>query len=451
MMLAVSIVGLLKAIEHRVHINGIDWIVSVDPDVQLVLVTTLIVLSGALLGLHFTAISVVASTAYSRAPGAVRSLIIHERAGNIYFRSLALQTSVATVMATVLCFHFTLGALNTIFISSLSIFSIFGFVILGLKTFDMFDSAFLVPYLHEQIGKAMVAVNQRMPRGKDHNFQDYFRRQAEELVGTYSNLVTIAASEDNLDRKALVKLGIGLFQLMRVYATQKPFIPLDSYWFKRRHDHKSWLLGSPSELDVALSTSTALRPDNTPDYLWIEKRLTQTLADIMAQLRKREELNGLASLAGEFRGTMELFGSTCSTVEAAYVYRTLAPGFRSKNTSLTSAEFSESRRPQAIQWLSIVELEGCALLSFVLEVTNQIEGISKETLEQILLRDGRTVFHPGVLHAVPQSLREEVNELRKKIAFESEVEGASLTPAWYSLERLGHRSCRVIADPLQLI
>ena len=138
--LAITIVGALKIIEHYGYYHGIfskDWI---DPNAQLTFFTTVMQVSGALLGLYFTAISVVASTAYAKAPGGVRSLVIHERVGYLYFRSLAFLTVVTTVMVATLSFHRSVGVLNTGLAAALSIYSVFGFVTLGFTGVPTFRS-----------------------------------------------------------------------------------------------------------------------------------------------------------------------------------------------------------------------------------------------------------------------------------------------------------------------
>ena len=257
--LAITIVGALKIIEHYGYYHDIfskNWI---DPNAQLTFFTTVMQVSGALLGLYFTAISVVASTTYAKAPGGARSLVIHERVGYLYFRSLAFLTVVTTVMVATLSFHRSVGVLNTALVAALSIYSILGFVALGLQAFQLFDPSFLVPYLKQQLIKSIDAVTPAAPEWEDVSLQDYHRRLVETHLGNYESLVLIASREDNLDGRALVKLGTGLFESLRMYSTQKSTISTVSYWFKRDQGHKSWLLPPHGEAEVALETGTSLR------------------------------------------------------------------------------------------------------------------------------------------------------------------------------------------------
>ena len=263
----------------------------INENAQLSFFAALMPVSGALLGLYFTAISVVASTAYARAPGGIRSLVIRERIGHLYFRSLALLAGITTLMATALSLGRSIGVLNTGFASALCVFSIFGFVALGLKTFDLFDPSYLVNYLNQQIAKSIHAVTPSAPDFEDPSFQDHHRRLAEGHLGNYESLVSLASSEGNLDRKALVKLGKGLFGVLRVYATSKCTISTTSYWFKRDQGYKSWLMTSPTEVEIALQTSTSLRPNSVPDNLWFERRVCDIIAGLIDKLDARSEMD----------------------------------------------------------------------------------------------------------------------------------------------------------------
>ena len=443
MFFAVGTVGVLKVVEHLGYETSVlsrDWI---NQSAQLSFFTTLMQVSGALLGLYFAAISVVASTAYGRAPGGIRSLIIHERVGHLYFRALAFLTAISTVMAAVLSFGRSIGVLNTSLAAVLCVYSIFGFVALGLKTFDLFDPAFLMPYLQAQLGKCMRAVTPAGFHFDDNSFQDYQRKVSTDRLRDYGGLVSLASRKDNLDKSALVKLGKGLFALLRHYATLKSAIASTSYWFKRDPSHKNWLLASHTEVEIALQTATSLRPDQVADNLWLERGVCDLLAEIIRPLKTSGETTGLNSLALEFRETMSYYGQYFGLDEGAFVFRRLVTCFKAQDRVVSEADLAGDDRQKALERLSVVDMEGAALVEFILSVRNEVEKITPEVLLQWFHDYGRISKHQGVCR-LPRSLIEEIEDLRDKLGFEKDAFGNAVTPDWYIVERMAFRLCAAL-------
>jgi hypothetical protein len=442
-LLAVTIVGALKITEHYGYIHGIlskDWI---DEAAQLGFFTTVMQVSGALLGLYFTAISVVASTAYAKAPGGVRSLVIHERVGYLYFRSLAFLTVVTTLMVAILSFHRSVGVLNTGLTSVLCVYSVFGFVALGLQAFELFDPSFLVPHLTQQLAKSINAVTPAAPEWEDASLQDFHRRLVDVHLGNYESLVILASRDDNLDGKALVKLAAGLFESLRLYSTQKSTISTLSYWFKRDHGYKSWLLPPHGEAEVALETGTSLRPDKVPDNIWFERRVADILVQIIGKLNGRSETTGLGALGEQLRNTMKCYGQTFSIEEGAYVFRRLSPCFRNGLAIVDADEFKEERRALALNRLGIIDLESSALIEYVLSLGGNIEALDAVTLATAF-NDHGSANHRNLNQYVPRSLIEEIEDVQKKLLFEQRALGVEITQQWFCVERLAFRMCSVI-------
>jgi hypothetical protein len=154
-----------------------------DKDAQREFLGTLGAVSAAFLTLYFTAISVVVSTAYARTPGNVRSLIIKEEVGSAYFGFLAQFAGVITVMLNLLAFGHQLGSLNTLFAGFLCLFSIFGFVFLGVRAFEYFDPTVLVSLLNRRVLEKIQSVTPDGYQWTDQSFQSHHQRQASELLG----------------------------------------------------------------------------------------------------------------------------------------------------------------------------------------------------------------------------------------------------------------------------
>lgn len=156
---SVVLVFVFAVLDH--HLD--EWIPSelhfgLDREAQRDFLATLGQVSAAFLTLYFTALSVVVSTAYVRVPFKIRSLIMREEVGSLYFGILAQFAGVVTVMLTALVFGYQIGPLNTLLASFLCLFSIFGFVFLGVRAFEYFDPAALVSLLNRRFWREVRSV-----------------------------------------------------------------------------------------------------------------------------------------------------------------------------------------------------------------------------------------------------------------------------------------------------
>jgi hypothetical protein len=127
------LVFVFAVLDHHLENWNPKWIpnwlhLGLEKEPQRDFLTSLGGVSVAFLTLYFTALSVVVSTAYSRAPGKIRSLIMREEVGSLYFGVLAQFAGVVTVMLTALVFGYQVCSLNTLLASLLCLFSIYGFV-----------------------------------------------------------------------------------------------------------------------------------------------------------------------------------------------------------------------------------------------------------------------------------------------------------------------------------
>src|SRR5439155_15533077 len=202
------LVFVFAVLDHNLRDWNPSWLnLALDREAQRDLLTTLGQVAGGFLTLYFTAISVVVSTAYARAPGKIRSLIMREEVGSLYFGILAQFAGVVTVMLTALAFGHQVGLLNTCLASFLCLFSIFGFVSLGVWAFEYFAPAALVTLLNRRFWREVQSVTPQGYQWQDQSFQAHHQRQAEELLGIFADLVTVASQKENLHSKGLVDVG----------------------------------------------------------------------------------------------------------------------------------------------------------------------------------------------------------------------------------------------------
>jgi hypothetical protein len=423
-----------------------DWLhLGVDREAQRDFLATLGQVSAAFLTLYFTAISVVVSTAYSRAPGKIRSLIMGEEVGSLYFGTLAQFAGVVVALLTALAFGYQVGPLNTLLASFLCLFSIFGFVFLGARAFEYFDPASLVSLLNRRFWREVQSVTPDGYQWQDPSFQAHHQRQAEELLGNFSDLVTVASQKENLHGKGLVDVGKGLLLILSFYAKEKVRIPSSSHWFKRTYKHKNWLLVSNSELEVALATSTTIQPDAVPDLTWFEVEAARILEEVFHQLGERRDSAGTIALITSLHNHLGEIGRCLAVAEGLQIFKTVTPKLRLQSGG--ERIFVSDVTPTAMNRLTICELYACALMNFLLGLSNQLEKLKPDTVGNILRSVNwlkpKTLYSDAIL---PRRVIREMESLLDCFDFEARIEGKVVSPEWLQVEMVGLAFARFFDD-----
>jgi hypothetical protein len=419
---------------------------------QLGLLTTLGQISATFLGLYFTAITVVASTAYAKVPGEIRSLVVQEQVGSVYFRILAQFAGTVTVMLTALAFKIPVGVLNTSVAAFLCLFSIFSFVILGIRAFQFFDPATLISYLNRNLSMSIHAVTSQGANWLDESFQAHHQRRAEGLLSVYSNLVLVASQPENLQGKGLAELGQGILRVLSYYSSHKAKIPSSSYWFKRTHEHKDWLLAPYHELEMALATATSVRPESVPDLTWLETQLCRLFGDILRSLGERSDLTSMLRLAATLDDTIKRLGRRLMISEALQVLKTALAEFRrcwsfeavvAPETDLTS---------QNTNRLAIVEYCSCALIDLLLGMTLASNNMKPLAIEKRIATvdwgRAKTLYRWNDL---PRRVIEELEFLKERLDSELRLDGKIMSPLWLHQEMLARGVVRFLDEAIKAI
>lgn len=444
------LVFVFAVLDHHLADWNPKWIptwlhLGLDREAQRDFLATLGQVSAAFLTLYFTAISVVVSTAYSRAPGKIRSLIMGEEVGSLYFGMLAQFAGVVVALLTALAFGYQVGPLNTLLASLLCLFSIFGFVFLGARAFEYFDPASLVSLLNRRLWREVQSVTPTGYQWQDQSFQAHHQGQAEELLGSFSDLATVASQKENLHGKGLVDVGEGLLLALNFYAKEKVRIPSSSYWFKRTYKHKNWLLVSNSQLEVALATGTTIQPDAVPDLMWFETKASRILEEVFHQLGERRDSAGTIALTTSLHNCLGGMGQCLAVAEGLQVFKAVIPKLRFESGSAKIS--ADDAEPTAMNRLGICELYACALINLLLGLSNQLEKIKPDAIGNIL----RSVnwLMPETLYTgaiLPRRIVREMESLLDCFDFEIHIEGKVISPEWLQIEMAGRAFVRFLDD-----
>jgi hypothetical protein len=412
---------------------------------------TLAQVSATMMGLYFAAVSLVASTAYARVPGDVRAMIVEEQVGNFYFGFLAQFTATAMMMLAAASLGVPLGALNILWISFIGLFGVFSFVVLGLRTFSFFAPAALVQHLNHRLARTMAEVIPTGYKWLDSSFQHHHQRQANKVVETYANLVTISEQDENLNSHALVELAEGLFAALNHYAKIKGRVPTKSFWFRRRPQHKQWLLASHTEVEMARATDTTLQPEMVPDLHWFETEVIQVIVRIVKRLSARADLAGLVTVLTVSQEYARRASVLSGGDEALRLQQSLRREIEEAFVETEFDDASDNTIVQSMNRLAAVDLNALGLINILLGTSHAFEMTSSVALEREI---GRIEWgKPASIYTgeLPREALDQCEDLRERLAFEQKAEGRVITPKWLQVEVAAFGYARFVAGIVERI
>lgn len=417
-----------------------------DPGAFTDQVAAIVGLSGTLLGLYFAALSLVVSSTYKDVPADLREAMIRDRTGALYIRLIALACAGGLLILGATVLGWPVGVTNHVMLVIAAAGGVFGFVGLGIRSFAFFDPTQLTQPLEHRIVDAVRSATPEGFRWQDPSFQQAYLRNAESALRSYQNIASAAAETVQVDRRRLVDLAGRALALLQIYAEDKPLIPLESAWFRRKTRHRSWLTADLSSIEMAMKMDQVLPFDEAPDHFWFEEELERVLITVVNGLLARGELEHAYQVGTLALQTIASLTERLQIEEAARLHREL----------LTLARV-EARRPARNDELPQARLRRLAAIddfsggirSMVVSLGIAAERITPGQVTELARvaateRPGAPIGRP-----VPEPTRAALSDLRRRISFEIAVEGKRVTPDWYLAEVVARSYARYLKATLE--
>jgi hypothetical protein len=393
--------------------------------------TILAQIAGIFLGLYFTAVSVVVSTGYAHVHDDVRDLMVREKVGDIYIRVVALLGADAVILLSAAALGIKLGYLNFVLLALLGVFSIYGFVVLGVRAFHFFNPIQLAGYLTNDVAAWIRRATCFGFQWQSPSFQAYYQLQAEAALTTQKHLVQLSNREQHSAVKSLTTLGLRALGELSFYIDQKNLIPSESHWFRKTPRHRNWLTTSYAQVDIALRTGTTVQPEIVPDMLWFERQAVGVVKDCMTGLVSKKCLDGAIAITEALQDTVSKHAEWLQLDEALVVLREIAPLIWEEvpNTETTKDGKVDEENLQLGLALSDYYLAG--LIGVLLGLSKRLCSTTADSLSlavaEIDWRRERSFYRA----ALPRTVLKQIEDLQRKLMFERSVEGQVITPLWY--------------------
>ena len=406
------------------------------------LLGTAIAVGATLLGLYYATVGIVASTIYKSVPGDVRDLFIRERTNETYLKILIFTVSggLASLVAGALGHH--VSGVTLLAIGGLAALTCVGLVVITKRLLDFFDPSKLAIPLARQLVQAVDLASAPKMRENPHR-QAEAHRAAYRAIASYRHLVDMLSDKEFRNAKAPVLLSRQLLELLKYYSSWKFAVPTDSNWWNRVPRHQNWLTPDHSKLTLAINSSAGFPPELQPDYLWLEKSITQLLSKCLdVAFRSRGGADALAISEAIAEAVAQLTArlqiDEALIIEGMWDTVVLAVT-TTPSVASADADAHELRMNQMAAAESLVRPKTMMLLG----LSRAAESLSARDLPtefENALRDPNNLYRGSL----PTETRQMLEQFATAIRRETFSEGRRVTPTWW----VSHFAARSMAEAL---
>lgn len=430
---AVAIPG-LHGLDQAVP--GIAETLHVDhlrPGTYDVLLETVAGVAGVFIGLYFTAVTAVAAAVYIRVPDDLRSLIIEDRIGSSYVAWVAVTAGLSVVLLSIHAAAGTMYPLAIPLVGLLATVSIFSFVALGRRAFDLADPTVLRESLAREFA---VAVKRALAPKRGWNrpaTQEASNAAAGRAAQSLGTLVRIATRESHLQGRSSRALVRTIAHLLASYIRARNHIPTESKFWGERYEHRNWYLADSIRVNTATATGTALDPKTVADIGWVEDLMLGPIVAAIGASAEQDVYDDVYLTLHALDSVWHQMGVTLSI-----------------NSAIRWTDRLSDRVIPAISRTDAGRLERAALpagvadaLSF-LALTIEVGFHQRVASFDFSALSGRIAAadwgDPATPYAfdLPQTVLTQAEHTSRSMLFErkAQVSGHVATPGWYAGERI---------------
>ncbi len=392
------------------------------------LLTTIASVSGVFITLYFTAISVVASSTYAKAPSEIRDLLSKETVGNTYMKNLFSLTVISLILLGSKLFGYQPGILNILFVGLFGCFGIFCFVNLGRRVFFFFDPTNLSDTIYRDILHLIDLSSIDSSRWSDSNSQFYYQITAAQKISTLYTFINICLDEIYLQRESLSKVLQNTIGILGIYEQRRKLIPSDSYWYPLKPQYKSWFLCDSIELNLALETQTSIQTEKVPNHYWIEDEIVKILSSTFETLIQKNNFEVIYKTIDIFNGYLGIIGSDLEIKKGRNIIETIFSSIEQYYDTHSVEQIKIGNENIELALFNIYGLNAMYLSSGFLasvnkfnnqDILKKIDTINWTNNKGIYKKD----FEPLLLPTLEL--------IYKNLKFEQVVEGRIISPKWY--------------------
>jgi len=441
-LLSIIVLGVLVVLDsilvdvHSVNWSGVQVLIDYYRDIQRILsqhndsVRELLVfvgsLAGLLLGLYFTAISVVVSSRFVSISPGMREHFLREPGGRQYLRLLAITAVWSLVLLAYNIVGGDIGVLSLISVLLLGLFGIAAFLYLSVRAFYLLDPTLLSDTILAELIKLAKLATSNGRLWNNESFQRHYRQRAVSELSSLESMLELASRESHLTRDSLRLLlaKCGLF--LREYLKLRTQIPSQSHWYRRMPQHDNYFLADDAQLTMAIEAGGFIQPKEVPESHWLEKDIFGAMARSLSLLPADRRLNVSYNTFVSLQDYLEALGNALEVLKG----KTLIDDITKPSLEQMEVEPQKSGKVREIH-LAAFDASRLCYLSLVLGCLKYISDFKLEHFIDRIRQINWLSDHDIYEQNIPPGVLTELESLKKELAFESVAEGGIVSPTWY--------------------
>jgi len=411
-------------------LKNISVTVPISSD-YITFLASIVGVGGVFIGLYYAAIISVCGAIYAKVPNNIQELLAKEQIGNAYMRNLALLTFFSLCL---LIFHIVGRNPLILAIPMLLIgagLMILGFVLLGARTFNLFDPTILSGTIFKRLRQSYKQIQAGGFRWSDPSFQAHFHKVAQDDIDRLIAVSDLAADEEmHLSGKPFADLCKNLLIFLCRYEKVKKSIPTNSLWYKQRNVHPDWYRTSDTETSAAYETASGLRPKLEGDPRWIESAILP-IVKLCLEINSKEKRYAIVK---ELLSYLDIYVQRLAEEhQVEHAFSQIGEIF-SWCEGLIFVEEENLVAKEPLEHMQICELLAMMPINTLLAYMRSIEHYGQKAIRlrisHIKWKSEKSIYRVGfALNVLPR-----LEWLRPMLEFEKKIEGRLVSPPWYLQE-----------------
>lgn len=386
-------------------------------------------ISGLILGLYFTAMSVVVSSVYSKVPDNIRNLIAREKVGDNYIDILMLLGATSLVeLCAVLEGHS--ASLMVLYVTMfMSLMALLTLPVLIHNVFHFFDPARLSEtYIFPEAINWTIKATCGHQGWNDASFQYHYYKQASKCLSTYKNIVDLLLQESNPNNASLTRLVAIELSFLSSYVSIKSQIPTDSRWYQYQVEHPKWFETNSSSIEMAMSANISLPHKDIPNPLWVEERVANNLSMVLSYLLNNQDLEHAIELIQYLQASCTRMLKSLALKEAYFL-----TGICDELIIQYLSKITINDKDKTYQ-LALADFYGANHVNIPIEYGKILEEVSPDSLRQKL----RSIKWESAVSAykahLPVSILPAIEDILQRKQNQFVIDCSIKVPEWYDLE-----------------
>ncbi len=416
---------LLLADGMIINIKGVP---NLDCNLFLDVVICCLGITGVILGLYCANISSIYSAKYSTASEAISNAFQYDRLTRRCISGIINYIIFGFIIITEILLKLSLSWVTVLATTCWTIVVIISYGIAGNRAYQLSD---IYRVTDDSLRLLKRIVNKDLITAiylNDANFQNHFQKVASKQIRLLQEVQRYSKDAKN-NNVALLQFMCRNLVIIEDYWKHKNYIAKDSYWFKNQGKYQKWHFASETEVNIALSTGTALRAKSKQNLWWFEDEILAVNNRCLEQLIVNKDYPSLYSY-------LECLSDLCQTAIENKEVVYYAHEIDHLEKIIESLIKSERRSKEDAQlYAGMIELLTVAYLNIILKANQYLQSYDIK----LIISKTIDILNSGVSPYKSDFLRGHDDiSFYEKISTEVKTTGKRLTPDWLIAQHLAN-------------